>query len=194
MFRRLGIIAFMSDVPPADDIMQSRLEYDAFLSYHRPDAGSVAELESRLVAAGVRCWHDSHLPGGVEWQGRTEQAMQRSRNVVVCVGPAGLGGWQMLEVRAALSLYAESTRAQSVIPVLLPGAVPDTLPLFLKTVTWVDLRAGLDDTVAIDRLVRDIRGVHDEDQESHPIDPTWQVVGHMSSGDKPATSYPHTRE
>jgi len=48
-----------------------------------------------------------------------------------------------------------------VIPVLLPGADPKdekTLPRFLRRLTWVDFRAGIDDRDAFRRLVAGIRG------------------------------------
>ena len=53
-------------------------------------------------------------------------------------------------------------KSRRVIPVLLPGA-PDPrekpLPRFLRRLTWVDFRAGLDDEDAFQRLVAGIRGV-----------------------------------
>jgi hypothetical protein len=48
-----------------------------------------------------------------------------------------------------------------VIPVLLPGADDkdkDTVTPFLRLLTWVDFRAGLDDRKAYRRLVAGIRG------------------------------------
>ena len=49
-----------------------------------------------------------------------------------------------------------------VFPVLLPGLDrfdPDTLPPFLRTRTWVDLRRGPDSTRALDDLARAVRGL-----------------------------------
>jgi hypothetical protein len=64
-------------------------------------------------------------------------------------------------MRSALENRAQD-RSRRVIPVLLPGA-PDLkdipLPRFLRRMTWVDFRNGLDDDNAFHQLVSGIKGV-----------------------------------
>ena len=68
------------------------------------------------------------------------------------VGPHGIGPWHRHELEAFLREFTD--RRCPVIPVLLPGASPPDLPVFLRGMTWVDLRE--DDT--LDRLVWGITG------------------------------------
>jgi hypothetical protein len=65
-----------------------------------------------------------------------------------------------------------------VIPVLLPGADPKdekTLPRFLRRLTWVDFRGGLDDPDPFQRLVAGIRGVAPGRQPGGVAAPTNQL-------------------
>ena len=111
---------------------------------------------------GLRPFLDKwHLIPGAPWQEALEEALDRSGTCAVFLGAGGLGPWENEEMRAALD---ERVRDKSfrVIPVLLPGAEPKdkkTLPLFLRRLTWVDFRGGLDDPEAFQRLVAGVRGV-----------------------------------
>ena len=118
---------------------------DVFLSYNRDDQEIVLELAKALKARKVRVWLDVwDLVPGRPWQVGLEEAIATSRCAAVLVGGSNLGPWQRQEMRAALNEFVE--RDASVIPVLLPGASKKPkLPIFLKGLTWVDLRDGLSD-------------------------------------------------
>jgi len=140
---------------------QSR-KYDVFLSHHNSDKPYVETLATRLEdEAGVKPFLDKwHLVPGAPWQEELEEALSNSATCAVFLGPAGLGPWQNEEMRAVLD---ERVRNNSfrVIPVLLPGAEPkdeDTLPRFLRRLTWVDFRKGLDEQESFNCLVAGIRG------------------------------------
>jgi TIR domain len=66
--------------------------------------------------------------------------MAKSRAFIVCVG-RGLEapGWQASEMDTALRQSGKD-RDLKIIPILLPGAGPERLSLFLKTRQWLDLR------------------------------------------------------
>jgi hypothetical protein len=136
--------------------------YDAFLSHSHQDAESVEALARRLEdEAGLRVWLDRwHLIPGEPWQEELEEALDACQAVAVFLGPSGIRPWQNEEMRSALEERVRDA-ARRVIPVLLPGA-PDTetleLPRFLRRLTWVDMRAGLDDEEAFHRLVAGIKG------------------------------------
>jgi hypothetical protein len=70
-------------------------------------------------------------------------------------GPRGMGRWQQPEHYLAID---RQTRAPEfvVVPVLLPGA--DPVLGFLSLNTWVDLRTGLDDALALGVLEAAVRG------------------------------------
>jgi hypothetical protein len=137
--------------------------YDVFLSHQSGDKSMVESIAARLVdEQGLRPFLDKwHLIPGEPWQEALEEALDRSRTCAVFLGPGGLGPWENGEMRAALN---ERVRNKSfrVIPVLLPGAEPKdekTLPRFLRRLTWVDFRGGLDDPDTFQSLVAGIRGV-----------------------------------
>jgi hypothetical protein len=137
--------------------------YDVFLSHQSGDKPLVESIAMRLVnEQGLRPFLDKwHLIPGAPWQEALEEALDRSKTCAVFLGPGGLGPWENEEMRAALE---ERVRNKSfrVIPVLLPGAEPKdekTLPRFLRRLTWVDFRGGLNDPDTFQRLIAGIRGV-----------------------------------
>src|SRR5215831_11923985 len=79
----------------------------------------------------------------------------------VFVGAKGSGNWDAGPLDLALR-SADIPSSQRLIPILLPGApepFPATsLPPGLATQPWVDLRAGLEDSQALEQLVAAIRG------------------------------------
>jgi hypothetical protein len=146
----------------AEESRAAERTYDVFLSYSSNDKPMVERLAVKLAnEAGVRPFLDKwHLVPGEPWQEALEKALDDSSTCAVFLGPQGLGPWEREEMRSALD---ERVRDKSlrVIPVLLPGADPKgekTLPRFLRRLTWVDFRAGIDDRDAFRRLVAGIRG------------------------------------
>jgi hypothetical protein len=135
-------------------------DYDVFLSHNSADKPVVEALARRLRAAGFNVWLDAwRLVPGEPWQEALEEGLDRSRTVVIAIGPAGIGPWQNEEMRVALDTRVRN-RAYRVIPLLLPGADlrRHPLPRFLVRLTWVDFRAGLEDAGAFERLLAGIRG------------------------------------
>jgi hypothetical protein len=137
-------------------------EYHVFLSHNSTDKPTVKELARRLVKAGIQPWLDTwNLVPGEPWQEAIEEALDACQTVTVFLGPAGIGTWENEEMRSALEERVRD-KSRRVIPVLLSGA-PDLrekpLPRFLRRMTWVDFRGGLDDENAFQRLVAGIRGV-----------------------------------
>ena len=136
--------------------------YDVFLSHHSSDKQLVETLAVRLEEAQLKPFLDKwHLVPGASWQEELEDALDSSATCAVFLGPLGVGTWQNEEMRAALD---DRVRAADfrVIPVLLPRAEPSdlkTLPKFLRRLTWVDFRGGIDDAEALHRLVAGIKGV-----------------------------------
>jgi WD40 repeat protein len=135
--------------------------YDVFLSYHWRDHDAAERLARTLDTRELRVFLDRwYLTPGLPWPQALEQALERCRAVVICVGPEGMGPWQMREHFLALDRQVREERRGvtfPVIPVLLPGADP---PLgLLKLNTWVTLRAGVDDVNALEAIARAARGL-----------------------------------
>jgi hypothetical protein len=136
--------------------------YDVFLSHNSKDKPNVEIIAERLEDdVGLKPFLDIwNLVPGDPWQEDLEEALDNSRTVAIFLGPSGISGWHNEEMRAALSARVND-KTRRVIPVLLPGAtMPEegTLPTFLKRLTWVDFRNGLDDENAFHRLVSGITG------------------------------------
>ncbi|MDY7077181.1 MAG: TIR domain-containing protein [Chloroflexota bacterium] len=135
-------------------------QYHVFLSYSRADEEVVRVIARRLgEEARLRLFLDRwHLIPGAPWQEAIEEALERSETVAVFVGPSGISPWHNEEMRAGLDRAVRDRDDVRIIPVLLPGAEPKTLPSFLVRRTYVDFRAGLDDADAFARLVAGILG------------------------------------
>ena len=137
--------------------------YDVFLSHTSGDKDAVERIARRLRAeAQLEPFLDKwHLIPGNPWQEELEQALNQSRTCAVFLGPADLGPWENEEMRLALDKRTGNP-AFRVIPVLLPNTqMPEKGPLpgFLRRVTWVDFRGGLDDADAFHHLVSGIKGI-----------------------------------
>jgi hypothetical protein len=144
--------------------------FDVFLSHNSKDKPIVREIAAALRAEFLHPWLDEEelIPGRF-WQQPLEKVIETCRTAAVLVGPSGLGPWQEPEMVACLSEFVN--RKLPVLPVLLPGA-PEApkLPLFLKSLTWVDLREGLSG-VNWDRLIWGITGKKPIRSKSRQTDP-----------------------
>jgi hypothetical protein len=138
------------------------MQYDVFLSHNSADKPTVEALARRLTGAGIRPWLDKwNLIPGEPWQEAIEEALDACQTVAVFLGPNGIGPWENEEMRSAIDERVRD-KSRRVIPVLLPGAsVPQSqsLPRFLRRLTWVDFGRGVDDAETFQSLVAGIRGV-----------------------------------
>ena len=129
--------------------------YDVFLSYNSRDHVMVDQIAHWLKEQGISCFLDRwYLVPGKPWPVALEDALQRSKSVVILLGPGEMGHWQQREYYLALDL--QKNYNISVIPVLLPGADPALG--FLSLNTWVDLRNGLHDKHSLNVLSAAIAG------------------------------------
>lgn len=147
--------------PRNTDVGQREYLYDVFLSHHSSDKPVVEMLAVRLEEARLKPFLDKwHLVPGAPWQEELEDALDKSASCAVFLGPQGIGAWQNEEMRAALDDRIRNGNFR-VIPVLLPQAEPaddKQLPRFLRRLTWVDFRGGLEDADALRCLVAGIKG------------------------------------
>jgi hypothetical protein len=119
--------------------------FDVFMCHNGQDKPAVRSINATLKSRGIRTWLDEEqLPSDVPWQPERESLIADARAACVFVGDSGVGPWQDEETRTCLSEFVR--RGCPVIPVLLPDApaVPD-LPLFLRQMTWLDLRHQFDE-------------------------------------------------
>lgn len=115
-------------------------QFDVFLCHNSSDKPEIRKINAFLKAAAIRTWLDEEQARlGQPWQPELERQIGLVKSACVFVGSNGWGPWQQVEERAFLEEFVR--RGCPVIPVILPGTeqVP-ALPLFLRQMTWLDLR------------------------------------------------------
>lgn len=133
---------------------EAAAEFDVFLCHNWEDKPAVRELAERLRERGLRPWLDEReLRPGFPWQPKLEDVIAGIPAAAVIVG-SQMGPWQDQESAAFLRQFIK--RRCAVVPVLLPGADPQSLPVFLDGLTYVDLAATVPDP--IDQLMWGITG------------------------------------
>ena len=129
---------------------------DVFLSYARADRAQVAPLVDVLEAEGWSVWWDQEIPPGRQWDQVIEEALAKSRVVVVVWSESSVQSrWVRTEAREGLERE-----------ILIPTKIDDVaVPLEFKSTQTIDLRgwsqrpgssAGLDQLKRglLDRLLR----------------------------------------
>lgn len=129
-------------------------KFDVFLSHNSKDKAAVEKIAKQLKAVGLRPWLDKwNLAGGDTLEDALEQAIKTIHCAALCFGPADVGAWHIMEVRAYVAAWAK--KKARMIPVILPGVeeAPE-LPLFVQQTLWVDMRDWQnDESDAFYRLV-----------------------------------------
>jgi hypothetical protein len=148
----LDILA--TDLPKTATTLEQA--FDVFLCHNSGDKPAVRKVNLEMGRAGIRTWLDEEqLEPGLPWQVELERQIRNIKRAAVFVGESGVGPWQSIETRAFLDEFA--TRGCPVIPVLLPGApAAPELPIFLRQLTWVDMRSDQDRS--LDRLIGAVKG------------------------------------
>jgi small GTP-binding protein len=115
-------------------------KFDVFLSHNSKDKAVVEKIAKRLKAVGLRPWLDKwNLTGGDTIEDALEKAIETIPCAALCFGPADVGNWHIMEIRAYVGAWAK--KKARMIPVILPSVeeVPK-LPLFVQQTIWVDMR------------------------------------------------------
>jgi len=134
--------------------------YDVFLSHSHSDANYVQKLAELLAKQkALRPWLDKWVvsPGG-SFQQAITKGLKEAKSCAVFLGAKKAGGWFEKEYEAALNRQAED-KSFRVIPVLLRGADPKSINIFLELNDWVDFREAKDFDYAFHRLTCGIKGV-----------------------------------
>lgn len=106
-----------------------------YISYNLKDSAEVEYLTQILKREGISCWKASdHLLAGDDMATKIEAVLNSSSMMLFCVSKAGISDWQRTELN-----WAINTSSVKVIPVLLPGADRDALPLILSPLIAVEI-------------------------------------------------------
>ncbi|HWS86335.1 MAG TPA: tetratricopeptide repeat protein [Pyrinomonadaceae bacterium] len=104
-----------------------------FISHSSRDDGFVKELREALEGLGLEVWADSReLAGGAKLAPEIEKALESARQFVAVLSTNAFNSpWVRREIQKALEVEAErGGEGYKVIPLLLPGVEPSSLPLF----------------------------------------------------------------
>jgi small GTP-binding protein len=140
-------------------------EFDVFLAHNSADRPQVKAISEELKRRGLNPWLDvEQIPPGRWFQDVIQRAIPDVKSAAIVIGPAGLGKWQVLELRAFISQCVK--KDIPVIPVLLPGVteVPSGLA-FLEELTWVRFGKSTDEPEALDNLEWGITGENPREKQ-----------------------------
>lgn len=115
-------------------------KFDVFLSHNSKDKTAVEKIAKRLLSVGILPWLDKwNLSPGDTVSDALERAIKTIPCAALCFGPADVGKWHIMEIRAYVERWA--SKDARMIPVILPDAkeAPE-LPLFVRQTLWVDMR------------------------------------------------------
>jgi len=116
-------------------------KFDVFLSHNSKDKAEVEKIAKQLLSVGLRPWLDKwNLAPGDTISDALEKAIKTIPCAILCFGPADVGNWHLMEIRAYVEAWAK--KEARMIPSILPG-VKETpeLPLFVRQTVWVDMRS-----------------------------------------------------
>jgi hypothetical protein len=134
--------------------------YDVFLSHSHTDATFVEKVAEQLEDENqLKAWLDKWIvvPGG-SFQQAITKGLEDAKSCAVFLGATTAGGWFEKEYEAALNRQAQD-KTFRVIPVLLPGADPKTVNIFLQLNDWVDFRDETKFEYTMYRFVCGIKGI-----------------------------------
>src|SRR5579871_219138 len=131
---------------------------DVFLCHSSADKEAVEHIATRLEKEGISVWLDSfNLIAGERFTPKIEAALTSCNTIAVFVGPMGRGPYQNEEFDYAVNV--RGTQGARVIPVLLPGAVPEMITGLLTSRTRVQFAHSLDEVDPFRLLVGGIRAM-----------------------------------
>jgi small GTP-binding protein len=115
-------------------------KFDVFLSHNSKDKAAVEKIAKRLLAVGIRPWLDKwNLAPGDTISGALEKAIKDISCAALFFGPADIGKWHIMEIRAYVEKWASGDARM--IPVILPDVKKTpVLPIFVRQTLWVDMR------------------------------------------------------
>jgi small GTP-binding protein len=136
-------------------------DFDVFLCHNGKDKPEVKKVGEQLKEHGILPWLDEwELRPGLPWQRLLEEQIGQIKSAAVFIGKDGIGPWEQMELEAFLREFVN--RGVPVIPVILANAPKEPkLPIFLRSMTWVDFRKKEPDSLK--RLIWGITGEREHD-------------------------------
>ncbi len=127
---------------------------DVFLSYSHGDVDQAREIDRLLRSEGIHSWFaEAELIPGSRWDVQINGAVDNAEVGIVLIGPSSVSSFeQSRELGRLLG------RGTPVIPVLLPGAHNEDVPVELRDLAYLDLRQEPDPRSNLVRIVSELSG------------------------------------
>jgi hypothetical protein len=147
----------VADSPsPKYDLRKAFAGRDVFISYNDKDLDFASAFVTAIEARGkvaFAAFRDV-LPGD-RWEESINRELAASATAVILIG-SEIGGQQFDELFLILK-KASDRLLNRIIPVLIPGGAPESVPEMLRAYQCVDLRSGLN-AFGVDTVIDDIDG------------------------------------
>ncbi len=143
---------------PSETQAGDEYEFDVFLAHNSLEKDAVERIARDLERSGLRPWFDRWaIPPGRSFQDEISRAIPKTKAAAVFIGKDGVGPWEDLEQKAAISQFVR--RKMPVIPVLLPSFVKRVeMPLFLREFSAVTFSKASSYEEALSLLIWGIKG------------------------------------
>jgi len=123
--------------------------HDVFVSYSRADRDDVVSLTEGLTARGKRAWVDlEDIPPSAEWMSEIRAAIESADGYLVAISP------ELARSKVCAEELQHAREAgKRIVPVMVRGTDPETVPDLLAGLNWIDasepgrLHAALDAVV-----------------------------------------------
>ena len=129
----------------------------AFLSYSSKDRPFVQQLAADLEARGVKLWWDRHQQDGIQpaqdWERTLRAKLDEITHFVSLLTPNSV---ESNMVRAELQIASSSKKV--LVPVLVQALKPNTMPMQLIPLQYIDLTDATAYATRLDELAQVLRG------------------------------------
>jgi len=130
------------------------------LSYSSKDRPFVSRLADDLEARGVKLWWDRHQQSGIkpsdDWERILRAKLEEITHFVIMLTPHSV---ESDMVRAELQIASSSRPKKVLVPVLAQALKPNTMPMQLVPLQYIDFTDPSAYTLRVNELVRVIQGV-----------------------------------
>ncbi len=131
----------------------------AFLSYSSKDHPFVKRLAADLEARGVKLWWDRHQQDGIkpaeDWERKLRAKLDEITHFVSLLTPNSV---ESNMVRAELQIASSYIPKKVLLPVLVQTLKPNTMPMQLVPLQYIDFTDSTACTARLEELARAING------------------------------------
>lgn len=138
------------------DASEVNIRYDAFVSFPPGNRGEVLKIVEEVSRAGIKIYLDEKIQPGDDWRSTHMKILASVDTILFFIGKGTAhSAWQEQELRIT-EWRSDLQPTVRIIPVVLPGADIDDVPMPLRSLHWVSFREGISPD-GIERLISALR-------------------------------------